>query len=204
VKEYLMNYEHLDDTGATMAVYFLLDQSRNEPPAERARLMLNMTARLDQETDAEARAELRALAEELFDCDQQAQRLIGTVREDNAALLRDTPALSYIFDRLERCDLETKLELTGSVLNFGLVHRDMVAWHDAWMETNARCGAFAQRLELFLFRLRTNHWGISNADARAAAAGSAAAGSAAAALAARDSAPSTPPKDRKRARGVAA
>ena len=158
-----MNYREFDDDGPEAAVYFILDQSRDIPPYERAELMLKACAIFPH--DSKPRGALRHLACELFDCDQIAQRIIATLRNDNARLLGENTAFEFLLTRLARCSLDVKMELTGNALNIGFAEKDRMASYHAWIDAHQRILLFQQRLELFMFRLRTHHWRISNAEA---------------------------------------
>ncbi len=159
-----MNYQDFHECGEYMAAYFVLDQSRKSPSYDRATLMLNACHFFDDPASKEARDELYSLAIELFDCEQLVQRLIATLRADNSALLAKNSAVEFLLARLERSDLRTKLEFVGNAENIGLEAADEEASRRAWVKAYESVNAHEQRVDLFMFRLRTQHWRPSNAE----------------------------------------
>lgn len=154
-----MNYRDFHGDSNSMAVYFIIDQSRNEPPYRRATLMMDACAFFADESAKEARGELYALATECFDCDQDAQRLIGSLRAANAKSIAASPAIEFLLAKLESADFRTKLDFIENAGGIGLGSGESVL-----TQTATRIAAFEQRLELFLFRVRTHHWRTSNAE----------------------------------------
>lgn len=177
--------EVFEDNGAFLGVYFILDESRSEPPLHRGHLMLNAGALLDRGSPA-ANA-LYALACDLIDCEQEAQRIIGGLRARNPDLIGTGSAYDYLLRRLEDCPLATKFTITGEAINMGLQPFTSENGQSEWARAYQHYQRFEHQFDLFMFRLRTRHWERSNADAlvemRAADAAADAAGATPAAVA---------------------
>lgn len=159
-----MNYsDHRNDPRA-MAVYFVLHESRHEPPFRRANIMLQS---MDLAPDEPYTKEIAELANDLFDCEQAMLMLLGRLREHNGSRLASNAALQYLVSKIEAAALDVKLDLLSNSVSAGLRAGDMEKWAEDWIKIHDLVSDFQQRFELCLFRLRANFWNKSNAEVRA-------------------------------------
>jgi hypothetical protein len=160
-----MNYRELEEDGVNQTVYFILNESRNLPPAERVALLLSAKHIASEKAVGD---EIYELSMELEDCEQAAQRLIGWLREHNQAALVDNIALQFYLAHLEKRSLEEKLSLIGNHHNAGFQSPDVVkqdlGFHEQYMEALERTNRLNGQFELLLFRLRTRRWSCSNQE----------------------------------------
>ncbi len=158
-----MNYRDFHGDGDFMAVHFIVDQSRTEPPYRRATLMMDACSLFAHESTKEARGELYALAVECFDCEQEAQRAIGSLRSANAKGIAASSAVAFLLEKIEHADLRTKADFLDNPNAMGLASTD-VSVVSAITHARERIEAFEQRLDVFMFRVRTHHWRNSNSE----------------------------------------
>jgi hypothetical protein len=146
-------HQGFNDESAHAVSYFILHESRNESPQHRSKIIRGVADLFSNNTPMWC--ELTELELLLQKSSREAARVLASIRSKNAEKLSKNCALQFFIDHLEHEPLHVQFALSGyGELTIGDAEADHTAWAKAW----ERVQAFERRFDLFLQRLRNDHW----------------------------------------------